>query len=79
MRLIAEGYCQTAARGGPKKSEPAIEEVAKEIIPLYLPKLQVEYFRRVKQLPSIADAYAMPESATFPGIDALHPSSGRMT
>ena len=30
------------------------------------------------QLPSIADAYAVPKHPNFPGIDALHPSSGRM-
>ena len=32
----------------------------------------------MKQLLSIADAYANPELATFLGIDALHPSNGGM-
>ena len=32
----------------------------------------------MRQLPSIADAYAVPTQLNFPGIDALHPSSGRM-
>ena len=45
---------------------------------LYLPKLQTDTFSNVKQLPSIADAYAVPTQRNFPGIDALHPSTGRM-
>ena len=32
----------------------------------------------MRQLPSIADAYAVPRHSNFPGIDAVHPSSGRM-
>ena len=35
-------------------------------------------FTNLRQLPSIADAYAVPTQRTFPGIDASHPSSGRM-
>ena len=45
---------------------------------LRLPPLQRVEFTNLRQLPSIADAYAVPTQRTFPGIDALHPSSGRM-
>ena len=45
---------------------------------LRLAPLQRVEFTNLRQLPSIADAYAVPTQRTFPGIDALHPSSGRM-
>ena len=43
-----------------------------------MPPPQEELFSNVKQLPSIAAAYAVLTQCTFAGIDALHPSSGRM-
>lgn len=65
-----------AGPGRPVKASPGA--AAKQVTELVLPPLQREAFENVRQLPSIADAYAVPKQANFPGIDALHPRSGRM-
>ena len=62
--------------GQPQASPDA---AAKEITVLHLPALQKVLFSSMKLLPSVVEAYAVPtEEGSLPGIDALHPSSGRM-
>ena len=51
---------------------------AKEVTPLHLPALHKKSLSNVKHLRSVVNAYAVPMEGSLPGIDALHPSSGRM-
>ena len=50
----------------------------KERTLLQLPAVPEKLLSDVQQLPSMVDAYAIPTEGYSPGIDAVHPSSGRM-
>ena len=63
--------------GWQAKASP--DAAAKEVTVLHLPARQKQLLSDVKQLPSVVDAYAVPmKKRSLPGIDAFHPSSGRM-